>query len=151
MSKITNIREQLETTIESVVTGYRQIPNPYEIEKASNVILKKGYAIAFGPGTNTERLLSCQLSVDREMAIVLTRQVSSTEHDTNRREDIEKAIFEDQYLIIKAIEKDPSLNNTAARARYTGDNGLEFLSLENSRYFVLQTNFAFEYFEDLTP
>ena len=151
MSKITDIREELETIIAAAVTGYRQIPNPYEIEKTSNVILKKGFAIAFGPGTNTERLLSCQLSVDREMAIVLTRQVSSTEHDTNRREEIEKDIFEDHYLIIKAIEKDPSLNNKAARARYVGDNGLEFLSLENSRYFVLQSNFAFEYFEDLTP
>jgi hypothetical protein len=151
MTKITNIREELESIIAASIAGYKQIPNPYEIEKTSNVILKKGFAIAFGPGTNTERLLSCQLSIDREMAIVLTRQVSSTEHDTNRRESIEKDILEDQFLIIRAIERDPSLNNKAARARYVGDNGLEFLSLENSRYFVLQSNFAFEYFEDLTP
>lgn len=151
MTKITNIREELESIIAASVAGYKQIPNPYEIEKTSNVILKKGFAIAFGPGTNTERLLSCQLSIDREIAIVLTRQVSSTEHDTNRRESIEKDILEDQFLIIRAIERDPSLNNKAARARYVGDNGLEFLSLENSRYFVLQSNFAFEYFEDLTP
>jgi len=151
MTKITNIREELESIIAASIAGYKQIPNPYEIEKTSNVILKKGFAIAFGPGTNTERLLSCQLSIDREIAIVLTRQVSSTEHDTNRRESIEKDILEDQFLIIRAIERDPSLNNKAARARYVGDNGLEFLSLENSRYFVLQSNFAFEYFEDLTP
>jgi hypothetical protein len=149
MTKITEIREEIETIIKAALPGYRQIPNPYEIEKTSNVILKKGFGIAFGPGTNSERLLSCQLSVDREMAVILTRQVSSTEHDTDRREAIEKELFEEHFLIVRAIERDPSLNNKAARARYTSDNGLEFLSLENSRYFVLQSNFAFEYFEDL--
>jgi len=151
MSKITEIRNEFETVIKSVLTSARQIANPYEIEKTANVILKNGFGIAFGPGTNTERQLSCQLSIDREIAIVITRQVSATEHDTARREEIEKDILEDQFLVIKAIERDPSLNNKAARARYTSDNGLEYLLLENSRYFVLQSNFAFEYFEDLTP
>lgn len=149
MSKISEIREQLETLIEAAITGYKQIPNPYEIEKTANVILRKGYGIAFGPATNTERQLSCQLSVDREFSIILTREVATTEHNNAGRETIEKAIFEDQYLLIKAIEKDSDLATKASRARYVSDNGLEYVGLENSRYFVLISTFATEYFENL--
>jgi hypothetical protein len=150
-SKITALRDALKTLVETTLTGYRQIPNPYETEKTANVILKKGYGLAFGPASNTERLLSCQLSVEREIVLVLTRQVSSTEHDTDRREDIEQAILEDQFLVIQALEADSSLGGNVSRAAFLSDNGLEYVAIENSRYFVLQSSFVFEYFEDLTP
>lgn len=151
MSKISTIREDLETIIDGLLTGYQKIPNPYELEKISNVILRKGYGIAFGPGANTNRQLGCQLSVDREFAIILTREVAATEHNAEARETVEKSIFEDQYLIIKAIEKDADLlGSSAANARYVSDNGLEYVGLENSRYFVLVSNFSTEYFENLT-
>lgn len=149
MTKISTIRAALETIILGVVSGYQKIPNPYELEKISNVILRQGYGIAFGPGSNTERQLSCQLSIDRDFAVILTREVAATEHDASGRETIEKSIFEDQYLIIKAIEKDSDLLATASRARYVSDNGLEYVGLENSRYFVLVSTFATEYFENL--
>jgi hypothetical protein len=150
VSKIKTIRQELETVIDGVISGYQKIPNPYELEKISNVILRKGYGIAFGPGTNTERMLSCQLSVDREFAVILTREVAATEHNAEGRETVEKSIFEDQYLIIKAIEKDADLLGSASRARYVSDSGLEYVGLENSRYFVLVSTFATEYFESLT-
>lgn len=150
MTKISEIREQLETLITTALTGYRQIPNPYEIEKTSNVILRKGFGIAFGPGTNTERMLSCQLSVDRDFSILLTREVAVTEHDAAGREAVEKSIFEDLHLLIKAIETDADLATKASRARYVSDNGLEYVGLENSRYFLIAATFAAEYFESIS-
>jgi hypothetical protein len=150
MSKITEIRDNLQTLIETALPGMVQIPNPYELEKTANIILRKGYGIAFGPATNTERQLGCQLSIEREFAVILTKEVTATDHDSSGREAIEKAIFEEQYLLIKAIEQSPDLSGSASRARYLSDNGLEYVGLENSRYFVLQSTFACEYFEQLT-
>ena len=149
MTSISNIRAALETMIDGVVTGYTKIANPYELEKISNVILRKGYGIAFGPGANTNREL-CQMSVDREFSVVLTREVAATEHDADGRETVEKAIFEDQHLIIKAIEADASVGGTASRGRYISDGGIEYVGIENSRYYALVSNFAIEYFEQLT-
>lgn len=149
-TQITAIRDQIKTLVETALPSYRQIANPYEIEKSPNVILRLGYGIAFGPGTNTNRELGCQLSVDREFAVVLTREVTALENNPDGREDVEKALFEDHYSLIKAIEKDPDLGETAARARYVSDSGLEYVALDNSRYFVLVSSFACEYFESLT-
>lgn len=149
MSNITTIREALESVLFGVLTGYTKIPNPYELEKCSNMMLKKGFGIAFGPGQNTNRVLDCQMSIEREFAVILTREVTHTEHNAQGRETVEKALFEDQKLLIAKVEKDFALITGATRATYIGDSGLEYVGLENSRYFVLVSTFATEYFETI--
>lgn len=149
MSKITTIRESLETLLFAELTGYQKIPNPYELEKCANRILTKGFGIAFGPAQNTNRVLDCQMSVERDFAILLTREVTHTEHNAQGRETVEKALFEDQYKLIKVIERDYATVVGASRAAYVSDNGLEYVGLENSRYFVLVSTFSVEYFENI--
>jgi hypothetical protein len=150
MSKITSIFDQLKTVISTELPTYKQIPNPYELEAASNVMLAKGYGLAFGAGSNTERQLSCQLSIEREFGVLLTRQMSYTEHDAANRNSLEKTIFEDQYKLIKAIEKNSSLAQLVAKVAYASDSGIEFLGLESGRYLTLFSAFTCEYFENLT-
>lgn len=150
MSKVSDIYNALNTLVSTTLTSYKKLPNPYVASENANVILNKGYGIAIGAGTNTERLLGCKLSIARDFGVVLTKQIAKTDHDVAGRATQEKAIFEDQYLIIKALEENPSLSGTAAKAYFVGDGGLEVLDLETGRYFVLATQFNVEYLETLT-
>jgi hypothetical protein len=150
MSKITDIYNAWVALITAELPSYRRLPNPYAADANANVILNKGFGIAVGGGTNTERNLGCKLSISRDFGIILTKQIAKTDHDTSGRADQEKALFEDQYALIKAVEQDPDLGGTAAKAYYVSDGGLEILDLETGRYFVLATQFNVEYFETLT-
>lgn len=150
MSKITDIYDAWVTLVTAELPDYRRLPNPYEASANANVILNKGYGIVAGAGSNTERKLGCKLSIARDFGIILTKQIAKTDHDTSGRANQEKALFEDQYTLIKALEMDPELSGTAAKAFFVGDGGLEILELETGRYFVLASQFNVEYFETLT-
>lgn len=150
MSKISEIYVALESAIESIIPDYKKIPNPYDASGTANVILRQGYGISAGPALNTERLLGCEMSIARDFGVVLTKQIAKTDHDADGRTSQEKALFEDQYSLIKYIEKNPSLSGTAAKIGFVGDNGIEILDLESGRYFVLASQFNVEYFENLT-
>ena len=150
MSKITQIFDQLKVIVAAELPTYKQIPNPYELEQGSSVMLAKGYGIAVGAGHNTERQLSCQQSIERQFGILLTRQMSYTEHDAANRNLLEKEILEDHHKLNKAIEKNVSLSQIVAKITYSSDNGLEFLGVESGRYLTIFSTFTCEYFENLT-
>ena len=150
MTKISQIYAALETVIETELPTYRKIPNPYDSSANANVILRQGYGIVAGAGSNTNRVLGCEMSIARDFGVILTKQIAKTEHDADGRTNQEKALFEDQYLLVKSLEKNPSLTGTAAKVGFVGDNGIEVLDLETGRYFVLVSQFNVEYFENLT-
>ena len=53
--------------------------------------------------------------------------------------------------MIKQVEKDPSLNSTAARIAYADDTGIQrLIDTDGKKQFIyINTGFEIEYFEDL--
>ena len=150
MSRITTVRDALAAMITTELPTYRQIGNPYAIERNAEFGLVKAWGIAFGPGDNTRRITSCKFSVLRSFTVLLINQIVSTEHDVTGRATAEKAIFEDQFKLIKSLETDTSLQGAANKADFIGDGGLEFLDSDRGKYFLLETEIAIEYFESTT-
>lgn len=150
MSKVSQIYDALATLVATALPTYKKLPNPYDSSANANVILNKGYGIAIGQGSNSERFQDCQLSISRDFGIVLTKQLAKTDHDVSGRASQEKALFEDQFLVIKALETNPQLSGLVAKTFYVGDGGLEILDLETGRYMVLASQINVEYFENLT-
>lgn len=136
------------------VSGYYQLTNPYDVEENTITMHEKGWGVALGPGTNTNRQLSCRLSVQRDITIVLTRRRYANELDTPSKESAEKSILEDQYTLIKALEKDPTINSSVsgiARFVFASDGGIETILAESDAFIKLVTVFNMEYFENLEP
>lgn len=128
-----------------------RIPNPYELERTSSLLLIKGFGVFVGPGTNPRTEQSCRIRLNRDFGIVLTRQITATEHDIGTIAPIEKAMFEDQLALIKAFDQN-TLNGSVSDVTFTGDGGLELLSTldASGRFYVLSSVFACTYLQALT-
>lgn len=156
MSNISTAYDALKTRLQTLYpsgSGYVQLVNPYEVEENTEAALKKGWGIAFGPAVNTERLLSCQLSLERTMTITFTRARFRSEFNISNQETNEKLLFEDQYLLIKDLENEPTINNASSgitKITFTGDAGVESIG-ETDAYIKLVCDFKMEYFENLIP
>lgn len=154
MSNITTGFDAIKARLEALFTsgaGYYQLSNPYDVDENTTSALQKGWGIAIGSASNTNRQLSCNLSLQRTMTIVLTRRRYANELDTVPKETAEKQLLEDQYILIKDLEKAIALNSAVSgltRFQYTSDGGIESV-IEGDAFIKLVTDFEMEYFEDL--
>jgi len=150
MTDISNIFDAYEDVIAAVLPSYYKIPNGYDIAANSQLFFKSGFAISIGPATNTNRQLSCQISIEREITVTLVLQLTAALTDFSGFNTVVKNLFEDQYKIIKAIEKDQTLNDGGGNnSIFTSDGGLEFVDAAQAKYFQVRTIFQTEYFENL--
>jgi hypothetical protein len=141
---------RIETVLNVVALGYTRLPNPYKPEENSEILLRQGYGIVFGPANNTNRQVNCKFSVSRQMEIVLTRQYYAREDDAVSKSTAEKQLFEDQYLLINDFEQDISINGQTMYTRWESDGGIEYVSAGTDRFLMLKTTFALEYLELFT-
>lgn len=150
MSKITTIIDNIRTRVGTVLTDHKKLCNNRNIDDNDILFLSKGYAVAVGPGNNSNRLLSCNLSIQRTAIVTITRAHFGVDLDTTVRDSLEKSLLEDQFLLIKDLEKDPDLEGILARISYGGDNGIEEVFVDEGHFLMVQTNFDFEYLESLS-
>ena len=152
MSNISDIYDGFHTSISALLTNYTRLPNPYDPNLNFNLSIEKGYGVGFSGAVNTERNLSCRLSVSRTFNIVLINQINAFDSNAVGLGVIEKSLFEDQFIIIKNLEKDTTINETLNTVKYTGDGGIEFIQQADNasaRYYLLESTFEAEYFENL--
>lgn len=151
MSNISDGFDAIKLAIQTLFPSHQQLTNPYDVAENTTLQLMKGWGIAFGPATNSRRKLACHLSVNRTISIPLTRVRSGSSLDTLKKETNEKLLLEDQYVLIKEMEKNVTVNNNnvITRFEYTSDNGIETVLSDNDHYIVLVTNFEMEYLENL--
>ena len=149
MSAITNIYNVLETMIETALPTYSKIPNPYVVEDNPELLMETGYGLAIGPGNNTERLVGCKKTYEREFVIVLINEVTTTDTNLDQREALEKSIVEDHYKVFSAIEVDPDLGGYAVKGVLLNDSGIQYLDTGIQKYILIEISVTAEYFENL--
>lgn len=149
MSKITSIFDAMVTRVSGVLTDHARLTDPYNIEQNTDLTLEKAFGVAVLDGVNTERNLSCQLSVQRTVQVSIARRYSAHELDIISKDDTVKALLEDHFLVVDAFEEEPTLGSLVAKGAYSSDSGIIFIR-DNEPFLAIQTNFLMEYFEDLT-
>jgi hypothetical protein len=151
MSKVSTIYDALVSYVETTLTAYKRMPNPYISAENAGLILAKGFGIGIGPGINTNRLLGCKMSMQRDFSIILVNQVTTTDHNVDARETLEKSIFEDQFSLIQGLEGNTTLGVEAIKCLFVSDNGLNYLESDRNKFFLLESNFTTEYLETINP
>jgi len=150
MSNITTIYDLFVTRLGVIYPSHSKLTNPHKIEENNDMLLKLGYGLRMGPGLNTKRHLACKASIEREITIVFTRKHFALEQTLTPKQTVEKALLEDQFLLIKDVETYPDLENTViAKIEYVSDRGIEFIYGDKDNFIQLETVFNFEYFEFL--
>lgn len=149
MSKISDIYEAAILRLEDLFPEHNRLPNPYKPEENNELFLKQGYGLALLGASSPRPILSCKLSVARDINIVLTRKYFARENDFEGKSSAELQLLEDQFLLIQDFHKDTTLNETATMMKYVSDAGIQYVSTEKDQFLLLETTFAVEYFEDL--
>lgn len=152
MAIVSDVYDALVTRVTTVLSTHSRLVNPYEILENNKQLLEKGVGIAIGPGVNTKRLVSCQLSVARDFIVVVTRIVRANQFDITSRVATEKQLFEDQKLLIDDVEGSPRLGDPTAvtLSAFESDSGLEFIFADSNAFIKLDTIIRVEYIDSLT-
>lgn len=151
MTTLTNIYNAVDTALDSVWgSTHTELVNPFVVELNESLALNRGYGFYFGPGANTRRQLSCQLSIEREIVVINTMINRGTERDVAIRKTAEKQLLEDQFALIDYLETEPTIHGLVSKLEFNSDNGIEFVFDEKFNYIYIESSFSMEYFEDLS-
>lgn len=150
MTAIADIYDAIVLKLGTNLPTFKRIPNPYSLDENTALLLRKGYGIAIGAGTNTERYVGCLVTWQRDYTIGIVTQVVNTENDTLGRAEIEKDLIDAHDLVLKSFETDPSLGGKCIKAVITDDSGIEYISGDKGRYLALELTLRVEYQETST-
>lgn len=152
MSTPTDAFDALVARIVAVYPDHVRLPDGEQIEENTEQQLKKGVGMWPEAAENSERMVSCQGSLRRDYKVTLTRVVRANEFNLTPKEDAMKTLLEDQFKIIKDIEKDPHLADSGniAQARFLSDGGVVRVFDDKDTFWKIETVVSVEYFYDLT-
>lgn len=149
MSQISTIFDSVNTFIGTHFATHKIYVNPYDLALNDEFILNKGIGFYIGPGSNSNRQISCYASVSRELIFNLSRVNRGTERDRTIRQTVEKELLEDHFTLIKEFEKDPTIQSLCSNTLWTSDGGIEFVYGDRISYLKIETRFNIEYLEQL--
>lgn len=148
MSNISTIFDAVGTFLGATYPSHKTMVNPYDVTLNDNFILNQGVGFLIGPAINSKKFLDCKISVQRELIIKLTRVQRGTDRDYDIRQTAEKLLLEDQFTLIKELEKDPTINDLVSQLSWESDGGIEFVYPDKINYLLIESRFLLEYFEE---
>lgn len=148
MTAIVDIEDELSTLITAALPAYQSIADAYVTGDNTNLNLEKGFSIGFGPGRKvTNDFCLDQVDIEREMFVALTNDYVPN-YDHSYRNGLEEDLMNDQFALISAVEKNPTLNQNCIVASYESDQGIDYLSGEDGKqYIIILTTFTVRYIE----
>ena len=146
---ISSTHDALITLIETALPLYTRLPEFFGVEENNELYLTKGYALAYGAGSNSERLISRQASWVQEYGIFLINQIMTTDHDVTGRANAAKAIAEDAHSLFIALEENPTLSSTGVRTVALSTGGVELLEGDREKYALVELSVEVEFLQNL--
>jgi hypothetical protein len=108
MASVVDAYTAIKTATETVVTDYKELPNPYFIEANSITFLRKGYAISYGSAREApQRDFSATWSL-QFFDIWLTQEVITLESNPDPVRSTVNALHTDLLAVLKAV-LDPTI------------------------------------------
>jgi hypothetical protein len=152
MSLLTDIIDAIDARLLVVFPNHNILSDPYTIQNNTELALKQAYGLAIGSGLNTNRQVGCDIvTVKRDLVVTLTENFITRELDQTTKEATVKSLIEDQLLLIKEFEKDPtiqySLSNRVTNFLYVSDGGVQPIFSGRGDYLMIQSTFSLEFFE----
>lgn len=150
MTAVSDIYDALETLIGTALPGYVRLPDPYSVEDNPELFLRKGYGLAFGDDSNTNRKIGCnQVSISQDFVVPIINEVMAT-NTSSTHAKFEKSLLEDKFKVIKALELDNDLSGNAMNARYVGSSAITYLEGDRDKYILTELFLSIEYLEVTT-
>lgn len=148
MSKVTDIRTALNTLVQTVLPEYVKLSDAYETLDNANTLMVKGFSIGFGPAERaSDEYCQGWIRIRRQFQIILTN-VYLPNLDADYRESLENSLMDDEFKILAALERDPTLTGENIRSNFTVDNGLEYLIDDRKQFIICVITASVDYIEE---
>lgn len=149
MTKVSDVRDQLNTIMATVLPAYEKLSDNYEASDNPNPIFEKGYMIGFSAGENltNEWCNLGEIRIRRNFQIVLVNMYVPN-LDADQREGTENRLLDDQFTFVAAVERDVTLTGVAISSRYSFDNGLEYLIDDRKQFIIVNMTITVDYHEE---
>jgi hypothetical protein len=150
LSKITTLYDAFITRIAAVLTGHLRLSDPYLFLKNTDSEKRKGYGVRIASGNHTGNNVSCDIILQQELVLVISRQTQATSLEGSGKASTDKQLMEDLFLVIADIEKEPVMGQPTVvlSGEYVSHGGIEFLDV-GDEYRKVEATFSFRYRQDL--
>lgn len=150
-SKFSNVFDSLVTRLASLYSDKTIIPYPYSLADNPHQFLVNGYGLKIGSGSNSDLTTDYSSAVDRNISVVLTREVYGfTGIQTNLNTQI-KALFDDMYDLkndlLDLSRVSPMFNGETVD--YDNDSGIEEVISGEQRFVSLEVFFSFDLTQEI--
>lgn len=149
MTKVAQVRDQLNAIMLATLPAYVKLADSYETADNANPIFQKGYSIGYSAGENiTDEWCNLgAMRIRRQFQIVLTN-IYTPNLDADYREGLEDSLVDDQFAFIAAVERDVTLTGVAISSKYSFDNGVEYLIDDRKQFIIVVMTITVDYFEE---
>jgi hypothetical protein len=148
-STISLIHDELNTMLNVLFPTRSQLTDGFLIENNAEIELDYAYGLHFGTAFNTNRLIGCQFSIQRQVIITITKATRAGQRAIGLVKTAEKDLLEDHLKLIKDFAKNENLNDLAVKRSYVSDNGIDRIFGQQKNFLMIQSTFDIEYFENL--
>lgn len=147
-TEIELIYDALAAKIDGALTGYYRLPNAYDITSSNFLSRSKGYAIACGPGVQTNLQINCSVSWERVFTVTLANRIQTTDNNTELRASVDKDILADHRALLYAFYNDLTLGGRVTDADVIDDGGIDLVG-EEQKFLGIELTILVKYEEDL--
>lgn len=152
MSNLSTLYDNIKTNLATILSAHTWLSEAEFINENQEQALRKGFAIQIGAGIQGDLHIGCDVSVIREIIITVTREHFARELDRDAKYTVEQALLDDQLLVIKELEKDPSqeygLQGQVANLKFISDAGIQRVFEDKKNFLMIRSTFTLTYLEN---
>lgn len=122
--------------------AYVHLPDSIDPDLNPETLLRKGFAVDFGPAAQVSQSTKIRSIQDRVFALLLIREVTTVRSNTSGIQSVKLDLIEDSETIRTAFCNDHTLGGTVADVEWLSDDGIPAYLGDKKKFFVLTVNYA---------
>jgi len=145
MTKISNVYDDILTELGTVFPNKLRIPNAYSLPDNPVQFLRDAYGLRVDPATPAQRDF-CNFSRFRNFTVMLTREVITTEIQTDPIDTAVKAMLDDLYTLQKEFLGADQFGSSANIdiVNVGGFTGVEYFNFEKTNFITSEVAFSIQ-------
>jgi hypothetical protein len=132
MTDISNIYDNVISVCAASLSGYTEIPWPYQLDENPPTLLHKGYGAGIVDGSRSDpNQLYNIMIVSRQVQVIVTNQATFQKDDASSRREQEKTFLESVIGLIRAFELPTNWPSGVIDISYQTDDGITYQDFTN--------------------
>jgi hypothetical protein len=127
---------------------YKELNDNVLIENNNELDLRNGFAVEFAGDVNAETMLSGNTELNQTVYVTFTTANNGTLRNNTKRKEAEKRLLAIKDQVVRAIGRNPQLNDTVAKCIYKQTDPVALIMNDEEKvYLMIRSTYEIGYFE----